>query len=271
MLESRLTPLLARLAEWVRSLGPEELGERNEVTGAHVGPLLRLAERACRQMSAREEHLYAELATTGSSAWQRLHSDITSQLTADVDLPTGPKRLPMPAIRGLATDPDERVRRAAYEAELVAWPTVAIPAAAALNAIKGEANTVNRRRSWPTPLDASLFANSVGRPTFDAMQAAVTESLPDFRRWMRAKAALHGHGAALPWWDLLAPLPVAPGTITWDAGVAMVKGAFSSYSAALGSLVDRAIDERWIDAEARDGKAAVRSACRSSKTARWCC
>ena len=40
----------------------------------------------------------------------------------------------MPAVRGLATDPDPAVRRAAYEAELRAWPTVQVPVAAAMNA-----------------------------------------------------------------------------------------------------------------------------------------
>ena len=85
--------------------------------------------------------------------------------------------------------------------------------------MKGEANVVNRRRGWPSPLDASLFANSVSRATFDAMQAAVTESLPDFRRWMRTKARLHGHDGALPWYDLFAPLPFAPAAISWDDGL----------------------------------------------------
>ena len=39
-------------------------------------------------------------------------------------LPTGTEPMPMPAVRGLATDPDPAVRRAAYDAELRAWPTI---------------------------------------------------------------------------------------------------------------------------------------------------
>lgn len=252
--DARVRPLLARLADWVAALGPEALAAHDPVVADHVGPLLRLAERSAHQMSEAEEHLYAELATTGSSAWARLHGEVTSQLTAEVDLPDGPVRLPMPAVRGLASDPDLAVRRAAYDAELAAWPLVAPTCAAAMNAIKGEANTVNRRRGWASPLDASLFANSVSRPTFDAMQAAIVASLPRFRGWMRSKARLHGHTGGLPWWDMLAPLPVAPGRITWSEGLALVRDAFSSYSGALAGLVDRAVAEQWIDAEPRDGK-----------------
>ena len=36
--------------------------------------------------------------------------------------------MPMAAVRGLATDADPAVREAAYDAEMRAWPTVAVPA-----------------------------------------------------------------------------------------------------------------------------------------------
>jgi len=251
---SRITPLLARLADFVCDYDTELLATVSTEAREHLGPLLRLAERSEHQMEESEEGLYAELATTGSSAWGRLQGDITSQLTADVHLPSGTKRMPMPAIRGLATDSDSAVRKAAYDAEMIAWPTVATACAAAMNAIKGEANTVNRRRRWDAPLDASLYGNSVSRATFDAMQSAITSSLPDFRSWMRTKSRLLGHAGALPWWDLMAPLPVAGGSITWDESVALVRNAFSSFSPNLAGLVDRAINESWLDVAPREGK-----------------
>jgi pepF/M3 family oligoendopeptidase len=255
-LDATLRPLSARLADWVASLGVDDLAALSTEAHDHRGPLRRLAARSGYQMTELEEHLAAELSLTGSSAWGRLHADVTSQLTADVELPDGIETLPMPAVRGLATDPDPAVRRAGFDAELRAWPTVEVPVAAAMNAIKGEAIALNRRRGWASPVDASLFANNVSRPTFDAMQSAVTSALPDLRRWMRTKARLHGHPGeqGLPWWDLVAPLPSAAPTVSWDDGVAIVREAFDGYSPTLGTLIDRALDERWIDAEPRDGK-----------------
>jgi oligoendopeptidase F len=255
VLGARITPLMARLADWVHALGVDELAVHSDHVREHAGPLHRYARRAAHQMSEHEESLYAELSTTGSSAWGRLQSDITSQLTAHVEMPDGHvDELPMPAVRGLANSGDPRVRRAAYDAEMRAWPTVATAVAAAMNAIKGEANVVNRRRHWASPLDASLFANSVSRATFDAMHAAVVASLPDFRQWMKAKARLHGHQGGLPWWDLVAPLPFATNEISWDDGLALVRDAFGTYSPQLSQLVDRAVNERWIDAAPRPGK-----------------
>lgn len=253
-LDARVSPLLARLADWVAALGTEQLATVSTEARDHLGPLERLQARAEHQMSEVEEGLYSELGTTGSSAWGRLQGDLTSQLSTEVHLPTGTKTMPMAAVRGLSTDSDLNVRKAAYEAEMRAWPTIAVACAAAMNSIKGEANAVNRRRKWKQPLDASLYSNNVSLETFNAMQSAVHASLPDFRRWMRVKAKLVGDTNGLSWWNLSAPLSISPGPISWDQGISLVKGAFASYSDRLSHLVDRSINEQWLDAEPREGK-----------------
>ena len=253
-LDARVSPLLARLADWVAALGTENLATVSTEARDHLGPLERLQARAEHQMSEAEEGLYSELGTTGSSAWGRLQGDLTSQLSTEVHLPSGTKSMPMAAVRGLSTDPDLNVRKAAYEAEMRAWPTIAVACAAAMNSIKGEANVVNRRRKWKQPLDASLYSNNVSLETFNAMQSAVHASLPDFRRWMRVKAKLVGDTNGLSWWNLAAPLSISPGPISWDQGISLVKGAFASYSDRLSHLVDRSINEQWLDAEPREGK-----------------
>ena len=71
---------------------------------------------------------------------------------------------------------------------------------------------------------------------------------------MRAKARLHGHADGLPWWDLEAPLPHVSSSISWSQGIDWVRTAFATYGDNLAALVDRALDEQWIDAEPRDGK-----------------
>ncbi len=255
MTSSRLKPLTARLAEWVRALGVDALATVSTEVAEHRAPLARLAARAEHQMSEAEEGLYAELATTGSSAWDQLQSLVTSQLSVVVHLPDGTSPdMPIAAVRGLASHADAATRKAAYDAEMEAWPRVTSVCAAAMNGVKGESNTVNRRRGWATPLDASLFANNVSRATFDAMQQAITDSLPDFRAWMRAKARLHGHDGALPWYDMFAPLPFAPASISWDEGLDIVRRAFGSYGGSLAGLVDRAVEGKWLDAGPRSGK-----------------
>jgi oligoendopeptidase F len=87
--QARITPLLARLADWVHALGVDELARVSAEVEEHRGPLLRLDERSAHQMSEAEEGLYAELSTTGSGAWARLQRDVTSQLATEVAMPDG--------------------------------------------------------------------------------------------------------------------------------------------------------------------------------------
>src|SRR5438270_498145 len=142
--------------------------------------------------------------------------DTTVRVLAEVSFPDGrTERLPMSAVRGLAHDPDPAVREAAYRAEMATWPTVEVPLAAALNSIKGWQNAVNARRGYGDSLEPALRANNVDAATLDAMQQAVVESFPDFRRYLRAKAKLLGRNV-LAWWDLSAPVGAEGGRWDWD-------------------------------------------------------
>ncbi len=108
--DAKVGPLLARLADWVHSLGVDELATVSTEVAEHRGPLQRLDERAGHQMSESEEGLYAELSTTGSGAWGRLMQDVTSQLTTEVDVPRRPDRDAADAGGPRARDVDRRRR-----------------------------------------------------------------------------------------------------------------------------------------------------------------
>jgi oligoendopeptidase F len=249
--QAGLQKLTSRLDAWINRLGVDALIDASEVAANHGHALRQGAVAAGHQMSEPEEGLYADLHLTGGVAWNKLHGDLTSLLTGDLD----GRPVPVTELRGMATNPDPGIRRRAHDAELTAWRSAEVPLAAALNAIKGEANTVNRRRGWPDALEPALFANSVERPALEAMQAAAIESFPDFRRFLRAKARLLGARGTggLAWWDLVAPVP-GESLVTWPEAVAAVEEAFGSYSSTLAGLAERALAEGWVDAEPRSGK-----------------
>ncbi|MHB1855497.1 MAG: gluzincin family metallopeptidase, partial [Acidimicrobiales bacterium] len=146
---ARVRSLTTRFDAWVAALGADALVAGSVVAADHSFPLHKAERSAAHQMTEGEEALYSELALTGSTAWSRLHGDVTSMLSAEVENPDGSvDSLPITVVRNLATDADPQRRRAAYRAELKAWETVGVPCAAAMNGIKGEANTVNRHRGW---------------------------------------------------------------------------------------------------------------------------
>jgi oligoendopeptidase F len=253
-----LSPLLKRFDAWVAGLDLDELAARSPAAADHRFALAKAQAAAPHQMSEAEEDLASELGLTGGRAWAELHGQVTALLTATVPGAGddgSAATLPMSAVRGLATSRNATLRRAAFEAEQGAWSSVAVPLASALNAFKGEANALNRRRGWHDSLEPALFTNNVDRRTLDAMQEAVVAALPDFARYNRAKARLLGgdEGAGLPWWDLIAPVGEGR-SFTWAEATATVEQAFGTYSPKLAAFARRAVDEGWIDAEAREGK-----------------
>jgi oligoendopeptidase F len=183
-----LSQLGTRLTAWIGSLNVESLIERSTIAREHAFMLRKAKISAEHLMAPDEENLASELNLSAGTAWEKLHSDVTSQLVVSLELSGQKQELPMSMVRNLASDPDREVRRNAYEAELEGWKRVALPLAAALNSIKGEVNVLTRRRGWPSVLEASLLDNNIDRVTFDAMLAAAYESFPDFRRYLRAKA-----------------------------------------------------------------------------------
>ena len=249
-----LGPLWKRLEAWVAALGAGVLSAGSVESGAHEFALERAAEYAEFQMSEAEEALASQLAPSGALAWQRLHGDVSSQLMAEVANADGStERIAVTMARGRATHRDPQVRRAAYEAELIAWESAAVPLAAAINGAKGEVGVLNRRRGYADDLEPALKGNNVDRATLDAMNAAVVEALPVFRRYFNSKARVLGHDSGLPWWDLFAPIGESE-SVEWPLAVDLVNAAFSGYSPHLAALAGRAFDERWIDAEMREGK-----------------
>ena len=170
-----LSQLGTRLTAWIGSLNIEVFIEHSSVAREHAFMLRKAKISAEHLMSPEEENLASELNLSAGTAWEKLHSDVTSQLMVSLELSGQKQDLPMSMVRNLASDPDREVRRSAYEAELEGWKRVALPLAAAMNSIKGEVNVLARRRGWSSPLDASLFDNNIDGVTFDAMLAAAYE------------------------------------------------------------------------------------------------
>ncbi|MER3462360.1 MAG: oligoendopeptidase F [Armatimonadota bacterium] len=236
--------LRPRLTAWLGGLDAEAVG-----AGEYQILLDEAKVQAEHQMSEAEEILASELALSGSRGWVKLHTNLTSQITALV----GGEELPVTAVRNLATNPDEATRRAAFEAELLAWKANEIAVAAALNGYKGEVSTLNRKRGWEDDLAPSLFENRISRGTLEAMQAAMVASFPDWRRYFAAKAKALGKGR-LEWWDLFAPVGESGSKWGWEEGREFIVKHLSSFSQADADLARRAYAERWIDAPPRKGK-----------------
>ncbi len=210
-----------------------------------------------RQMSAAEEDLAADLARSGASAWGRLQEQMTSTADCLWDETTG-ERKTLVELRSLAHSLDRAVRAKAFRLELETCRNICIPVAAALNGVKGTTIALNGRRHWDGPASAAAIGKSVKQgllteKALDALVSVMEESLPHWRRYLKAKARLLGVPAC-SFSDLFAPVGRDGGTRPFARARETVVETFSRFSPRLGAFATKAFDGGWIDAEIRPGK-----------------
>jgi oligoendopeptidase, pepF/M3 family len=216
-----------------------------------------------RQMSPELEDLAADLSRSGGSAWSRLQESITS--TARAAWPEGapahpssadaeaPLSLTLVELRNLAYDADRTVRGKAYRLELEICESLRIPAAAALNGVKGFAVALNARRGWNGAIEKAIEQARITRAALDSLIGAIEESLPSWRRYLGAKARALGLGKCA-FFDLFAPVGGEAVSFSFPEARDYIVEKFSSFDSAMGDFASRAFSSRWIDAEPRAGK-----------------
>jgi len=254
-LMSRVSVLSTRFTAWIGKVDLEAAAQDSELVREHEYALQRFAQMANHLMGEEAEELAAVLGNTGGNAWAQLHSALISRETIAATLPGKEGgQYNVAELKQLQSDPDREVRKAAYEAEVELLSGNEVSYAAAMNSIKGQVLELSKRRGWESPLAQSLFTNAMSRGSLDAMQQAVRESFPVFRRYMKAKAKFLGR-ENLAWYDLFAPVSIGePQEFSWNEAREFVIDNFSSYSPRLAEFAARAFDERWMDAPSKKGK-----------------
>ena len=234
--------------------GLDALIAREPLLKEHEYMLKTMVKDAAHVMDPAIEGPVLKMQMTGGEAWSQLSDQITATHMVEMEIDGEKQSLPLSTVRGMATSPEATVRRRAYEAELASYPRIELAMAACLNGIKGEALTLCELQHYDTVLATALDAAKIDRQTLDAMLTAMRESLPAFRRYFRAKARHLGHEGGLPFYDLFAPIGAAGKTYTLEEARQLLVQVFGQFSEKMSRFIDRAFEERWIDAFPYEGK-----------------
>jgi oligoendopeptidase F len=195
--------------------------EKNSIAKMHEFYLKEVYDQSRFLMSDKEEALAAELSLSGGNAWQKLHGTVTSQLKASFGRDGEDEEIPVTTLQNIRrTDPDEEIRRRAFDVEIASWESVREPLAACLNGVKGTSITLDKKRGREDSLHRALDQARIDRATLETMM----EVMKSDRRF------------------------------TYDETKDFILAQFNSYSDHLATFTNRVFDERWIDAEPRDGK-----------------
>lgn len=255
LLNARRQKLDVRFQAWIGSLSEvlDGLIVESPELQTHAFYLRETARQSRYLMTEELESLAADLCLDSGLAFGKLQGNVTSQLKVPFERDGKTELLPITIIRNLSFDPDRAVRERAYRVEQEGWHSIRTTVAACLNGVKGTALTLAKRRGRDSVLDVALDDNRINRATLDAMRGAIGESLPMFRRYLHAKAAKLGI-ERLSWWDIFAPVGKSHKSFSWSEARQFIVEKFSTFDADMSDFARQAFDERWIDAEPRDGK-----------------
>ena len=228
----------------------EALIESNPELKKNGFALLESREQAEHMLDESIERWMLRMSLTGADSFSKLRDQLIGTLTVEMD----GESHPLPAVRGMAYDPDPVVRKKAYDAELASYKKIALPMSFCLGGIKGEALTMCEARKYPDILTQQLVESRMDHETLNAMWTAVRESLPDFRRYLKAKAKLLGHKGGLPFYDLLAPVGKSTKKYTVEEARDLVIATFEKAHPKMAKFMANAFENRWIDMLPRQGK-----------------
>ena len=226
------------------------LAKKSEVVKEYTFLLKQAKENAKYLLSDDVEEIISAMDMTGGSAWDQLQSFLTSTVKVDYD----GKVVTLSEIRNMAYDPDQSVRKAAYEAELACYEKIQDSIAFALNNIKNQVTFLCHKRGYESPLAMTLKQSRMTKETLDAMLEAIKEYLPTFRKYLRKKAEMLGHENGLPFYELFAPLGKSDKKFSVEEARDYLVNCFKTFTPDMSDMMQEAFDNEWIDFFPRKGK-----------------
>jgi oligoendopeptidase F len=221
-------------------------------------------------LSEPEEKLLTEKALTGSDAWTRLFSELTSAIR--VELPDAEEGVALDVALSRLVSPDRDVRRTTAQAVTAALEPGLRTRAYVFNTLLQDKAVDDRLRSYPNWLAARNLANEASDESVEALLEAVRSHYELPRRWYRLKAELLGLDK-LADYDRMAAVADEEVSVDWPEASSLVLSTFHEFSPVLGDLAQRFFDEHWIDAPVRPNKTSSSSPMSSATacTRAWRC
>ena len=200
-------------------------------------------------LSEPEEVLMAEKSVTGSNAFARLFSELTSVLTVEID----GEAQPLDVGLSLLQSSDADVRRAAAEQVTATLEPGLRTRSFIYNTLLADKATDDRLRGYGGWVSSRNLANEASDESVQALVEAVVGRYSIAQRWYDAKAAMLGVDQ-LDDWDRYASIAEDETEYSWPAACEVVRDAYRSFSGEIAEVVDEFLANPWIDAAAREGK-----------------
>lgn len=203
-------------------------------------------------LSEPEERMLAERGPAAVSAWQTLASQITSTLEVPFDAGEGPEPHTIDRLLAHARDTRREIRIGALDTLYAALEPHTAVLAHCYDTLVGDRLSMDRLRSYSSPMDPTHLRNELPGPAVDHMLDAVERHYHLAHRWFRTKARIMGLDR-LALADQYAPIGGAR-AVDFAETRGIIETSFGAFSPRIAEVATRFFEERRIDAEPRAGK-----------------
>jgi oligoendopeptidase F len=200
-----------------------------------------------------EETIVAEKSQTGFSAWVRLFDELSSTITVDLPPELGGPGLALMQAASMLQHPDRSVRQQVASGITAGLEPGLRTRAYVFNTLLLDKAVDDRLRHYDSWVSSRNLANEASDESVQALVDAVVDNYSIAQRWYTLKAKVLGIDR-LADYDRMASVATADREIGWSEGTQIVRDAYASFSPELAGIVNRFIDESWIDAPLRPGK-----------------
>lgn len=243
----------------IAGMGAEKLKEAVEEL-----PALRVYDRVFEQILRRQDHMKSDLeerllakagAVTGAASdIFKLFNNADIHFADAVD--KDGKRYPVThgTFIRLLESGDRTLRKSAYESVYDAYGAFRNTLAAMYQANLKEHSFYARTRNYQSPLEYSLYENSIPVEVYDRLIESVREALPQMYRYVALRKRMLGLDQ-LALYDVYVPVVKTPQKkYSFDQAKQMVLEALAPMGENYQQILKEGFDHRWIDIYENKGK-----------------
>lgn len=206
------------------------------------------------KLSPELESLASDLAVSGYHAWGQHYDTIV----ANIHIPSKDEQgnevqLSVGQAANKLDDANRDVREDTFVQWEKAWKDTADYSADTLNALAGFRLKLYENRGWDNVLKEPLGINRMSEETLNMMWQVINKHKPLFIKYMDRKAQMIGVDK-LSWCDVDAPVGNSTGQTTYDYAAKEIVKQFAKFSPKLADFAAHAFNQKWIEAEDRNGK-----------------
>lgn len=210
-------------------------------------------------LSEQEEKLINQLSVDGFQGWSNHYDSLVAEIKIPyVDEDGNRQMLSVgQAQNKMYGDANPKIRKSIFDAWEKAWSSASSLFADTLNHLAGFRLADYEAHCIDDFLKKPLEYNRMKKETLDAMWKAVSDHKQPFIHYLNRKAELFGKDK-LDWQDIEAPVLVdnaSPKNYSFDEGVDFIIDNFAKFSPKMASFAKHALENQWVEAEDRPGKA----------------